>query len=736
MNWIKRSARALVYPALLVLIVVGFYWKLVLTKQFSWLESPDLVYQTMPWFAVQARAWQQGVFPAWDPFLFGGQSMIGQLSPGAACPLNWLLFLMPLRDGYPRVGYLHWYFVIQHLIAALSCYALCRNLKRSQSASILAGAAFGLGGAVAAIDWPHILNGIIWAPLAFLFLLRAVRGQRPWTSAALSGLFLGLCWLAGHHQVPLFFTLAAAMVWLTQIFRRGRFDLHCLRLAALSGAMMVLAGGLQTMPAFEYGRLARRLVSNGPSLGWRDPVPYTMHRDYSTPPSTLLGVVVPGVYRNTNPHLGFAVISLAVLAIGASWRHPRVRLFTGVAALAVLIALGPNSVVHGVLYAVVPLVEKARSPSMAMAVFNLGAAVLAAYGLDALGLRRNRAWLGRVRLGLVIAGLAILLGFLGILTARKLSFDIEERVCLAGFFALATAALLGMPKARGGVGACVVLLALVEMGNTSGFAFAHREEAHRSVFVRQLSEDKDILAFLRRQPGFFRVDVDGDQIPFNYGDWHGIDTCSGYVTGLPESFLRFDLYHPRTRMLFGNRFSLRRKPDLPDQREVYSGASGVKVYENPGAFPRVWTVHEAMQIPDHEANVRHVIADASFDLAHKTFVTASPPQMEVCAAPDDARMVERGLNHVVIDANMACKGMVVASENYFPGWRATLDGAPVELHAAYTTLRGVVVPAGRHRIEMRYRSSWLAAGAVSSLLSVLLTLAIAWWERKKEAMRA
>ena len=38
-------------------------------------------------------------------------------------------------------------------------------------------------------------------------------------------------------------------------------------------------------------------------------------------------------------------------------------------------------------------------------------------------------------------------------------------------------------------------------------------------------------------------------------------------------------------------------------------------------------------------------------------------------------LVARETNRVVIDADMRCKGMVIASEAYFPGWKATVDGA-------------------------------------------------------------
>src|SRR5436305_7913048 len=103
--------RALAVPLLLLLITAGFYWKLTLTRQYTWLEGPDLAYQVLPWLDLQAREIHAWRFPLWDPYLWGGQSLIGQLQPGTANPLNWILFAMPLRDGHIRLGALHWYWV-------------------------------------------------------------------------------------------------------------------------------------------------------------------------------------------------------------------------------------------------------------------------------------------------------------------------------------------------------------------------------------------------------------------------------------------------------------------------------------------------------------------------------------------------------------------------------------------------------------------------------------------------
>ena len=86
-------------PALLFVICVCFFWKLTLTNEYSWLDSPDNANQILPWYQFQAGEWAQYRAPLWDPYLWGGQPLLAQAQPGAAYPLNWLLFWAPLRNG-------------------------------------------------------------------------------------------------------------------------------------------------------------------------------------------------------------------------------------------------------------------------------------------------------------------------------------------------------------------------------------------------------------------------------------------------------------------------------------------------------------------------------------------------------------------------------------------------------------------------------------------------------------
>jgi uncharacterized membrane protein YfhO len=80
---------------------------------------------------------------------------------------------------------------------------------------------------------------------------------------------------------------------------------------------------------------------------------------------------------------------------------------------------------------------------------------------------------------------------------------------------------------------------------------------------------------------------------------------------------------------------------------------------------------------------------------------------------------------------MACPGVVVLAEVGFPGWKAFVDGHGKEVLDPYGVLRGVAVPAGRHRVEFRYSpTSVYVGGGLTAIALILHSLAVVYRRRR------
>ena len=89
-------------PLILFAIVAGMFWRLVFTRQYTWLNSPDVAGLVLPWFQLQAASLHRWSLVLWDPYQWCGHPIAAQGQAGVLYPLNWLLWAMPLhRTWYP-----------------------------------------------------------------------------------------------------------------------------------------------------------------------------------------------------------------------------------------------------------------------------------------------------------------------------------------------------------------------------------------------------------------------------------------------------------------------------------------------------------------------------------------------------------------------------------------------------------------------------------------------------------
>lgn len=536
MNTRWRTAGALL---VLLLLTAGFYWKVTISPDWTFLEAPDLANVVRPWLDFEAREFHAGRFPLWDPYEWAGHTLIGQVQPGITNPLNWILFIMPLRDGHIPVTTLHWYWVLIHWLGAAFCFALCRDLRAGYVASILGGCIFALAGFVGHTDWPQILMSSIWVPLVVLYFLRVVRGQAPGASATLSGAALGMAFLSGHHVVPTFTAVLFGALWLTYIAVGKNLPTGLLRvrLAALFGAVWLLVSAVQVLPAIEYAKQSLRWAGAPEPLRWGQPVPYDVHAHYSLGWPSVGGIVWPGISLHANPHVGFVAIILALAALWCRRRDACVRWLAMAAAGGLLLALGKDFPGYWLIYRFVPMVEKAREPAMAIVLFQVAIAALAALGVDACRRAWPSAWIG-------VLALALFLG--------EAVYDAPH---------------LGRFDRPGS-------------------------------YTATIQGQSDIAQFLKAQPGWFRVDFDDNDVSYNFGNLYDIEQFGGLGSSLPLRTHRM-LGNAETPRLFGIRYRVSRKPSDQAQQEVFRSRSGVSVFRDSRIADPLWTWRDApCTVPD------------------------------------------------------------------------------------------------------------------------------------------
>lgn len=707
----------------LIGLVLLFFWKLVISSQYTFLDSPDTAFQVLPWYQVQARAWNAGAFPLWDPYQWAGQSLIGQMQPGVAFPLNWPLFLAPLKDGYINLDWVHLHFVSMHVLAALFMYALGRELGRSRYAALLVGVAFGCSGYVGSTGWPQMIHGAIWIPLIFLLFHRVAKARSMGPAlahAVLCGGAIGLSLLSGHHQTPMYTLMALTAFLLVVVIRRWSESKE--QAGGLMGLYVVVAvvaflvAALQLLPGYEYGQEAYRWVNTPEPVTMGEELPLYVHTDLRLMAVSLLGVFVPRANLALSTFVGFVCLSMFVYAVATCWKERLVQGYFALAVGALAYSIGPLSIVHGWIYSLMPFADKARSPSHAIFVFQFAVLVVAGFGLDRLldaasQDERDEVWTSRIAkvlLGFaVVAGALVLNHFL----AGDLNNYAAESAVLGALSALGLAGLLAALRRRAlspvVLRSLLLLLMMFEMSVAHSRVLMHRSAPDRPGYLDALTELKGVTGFLKQQPQPFRFEIVTDGHKANVGSWEELEMVDGLLASASTGVYDFVArdWHPQ-RLRLNMVYTVSKEKTRDEQIEMYHDPSGWKVFRNPDASGRIWAVADVSELDDPR--------DAG----------AVGPSVDSCGSAP--RLVSFALEPESVGARVAtdCAGYVVFADPYFPGWEVEVDGGATPLYRAEGALRAVSLPAGEHDVRFVYRPSSVRMGAWLSGLGLLLCLGV------------
>ena len=154
----------------------------------------------------------------------------------------------------------------------------------------------------------------------------------------------------------------------------------------------------------------------------------------------------------------------------------------------------------------------------------------------------------------------------------------------------------------------------------------------------------------------------------------------------------------------------------------------IQIYQNENVLPRAFLVYDIVNVSsfdgamDSLSNLKldtHRIAVVE-NLPNELANTINGENQPMQPVAGNAKLLSSG--ELNVEVNTKSPGLLVVTDQYYPGWQAYIDGEPTPIYAVDGIFRGVFLEEGVHKIEFKYRPLSFIIGALVSIGSLLITI--------------
>jgi hypothetical protein len=706
----RRWSDLVLYRVALVAAVLVFHRRVVFDPDFIFPWDFRAVH--VPLATLISDSFRHGEFPLWDPYTYCGMPIFANIQAA--------LFYPPVLVATGAVAILGDHLlpkvlaisvVLQIAFAGLCAFELMRKLDVRPGAAWIGASVYELGCFFAAQpEHMGAMQGAAWLPLVWLSVLQLRTLKRRWL--AILALALAMTVFAGLPQVavaafssaiclavllalihpPFVLPLADARGSEAPIPSRDRKGavVKPWRLPAvvlLASLWALLLAAVQFLPTAE--------LTNNSVAKYRSE---WLGSGGGIPPGALLSLVVPNYWNVfelskfhgptdlTFLYLYSSLLGLA-LAVGAIfWKPgPWARVFASLFAVFTLAMLGDQTALGRAALRAFPVqLRIGIHPEFLFCVFSLSLAVLAGLGAERL-LRSSRLQ--------IAAGIVIVCDLILVSSGRPMN----------------------------------QISTILDPGITHDSADGNPE----------------VLARLREITGHsvppYRYDT-SPGVSFlwsNSAPVVGIPTANGCDPLAPERTIDarlafasgprwgtcYQVENPRSPVLsLMNVRALLSLTDLdgPGLR-LAAHAGGYKIYENTSVLERFFFVKRVRAV-ENLAEAAAIVQSADFHPSEDAVVEAPGEKFDTLA-PATVRVVSYAPSATRLETVASAPSFLVATESYYPGWEATIDGISTRIYPTDAAFRGVSIPTGTHTVDFRFVPRTLYRSAVASVLAFAALLA-------------
>ncbi len=159
-------------------------------------------------------------------------------------------------------------------------------------------------------------------------------------------------------------------------------------------------------------------------------------------------------------------------------------------------------------------------------------------------------------------------------------------------------------------------------------------------------------------------------------------------------------------------------------RLVFSG--DMEIYENMQVMPRAYAVHRCI-IRQNPRFALDYMGSEAFDMKNEIVLESEPPAdflkgIEAPSYPPKVTIEKYAPDEVRMAADVSTNGWLVLSDNYYPGWKAVVDGRESRILRANFNFRAVELTAGKHDVIFTYKPRSVNLGRMLTLTGSALAI--------------
>lgn len=687
---------------------------------------PDVTTQIYPWKKLTIDTYKSGYIPVWNPYSFSGNPQLANFQTAVFSPFNILFFIFSFINAWSIM------ILLQPLLSGIFMYILLRKYEITKSASVLGSIGFMFSGFIVVwMAYGTLGFAILFLPL-LLFFIEKYEESRNKVYLFLYSLGISLTFFSGHFQTSLYLLLFVIgyILWFYANKKNIRLFLSIILMTIIGIGFSMI----QLFPSIKFYQYAVRSTSYIAGGG--------------IPLSYLITLISPDFYGNPvtrNDWYGFyaewssfiGIVPLFFALFGAFFvRNKKVFFYTILTIIIFVFAV--DSFVQPLLGISRIPVLSTSAPSRIIVLLSFSLCVLAGYGFDAFW--KSKLLSKKNILFMSIMGLFFGLVWIYLLIGKPFSIEYiqiaKRNFILPTIFFLAVVGLFffaqAFNKKKNIVFFCSGLIIFLASFDSYRFAqkwmpFDPKELAYPATSVIQAIQDNIGSGRMFGNFGgevavYYKIpSIEGYDPLYieRYGEF--IRTASnGIFQSAERSVVKLDrkakyidrvlditgvnlIFHPISDTHQSWAFNV--WDDKSRFSKVYQDST-FELYRNNLSLGRAHIFYKYAVIKEkYEILKMFFSPDFSY---RDTLILEEDPRITILNIPTQgtATIIKNIPDLVQVAVINRAPGILLLSDNYYPGWKARLIIAANTIEAKVFrvnyTFRGVVVPEGKFIVEFYY----------------------------------